>query len=128
MPLPNNEYNVHESFNSGYCSFNEKTVVRNENRRVIGSSYKKIVSCRFSRVNLRVSDYEFLDDLRTKVTMKIVVPYNARIEMFIESKLVIDIRGVKYQLEATDKFNNRLYCYLSTFDVNGGKIKEDIAK
>lgn len=128
MPLPNDTNNVHESFNHGYCTFNEKSVVRNANRRVTGSQYKKIVSCRYKRANLTSADYEFLEVLKSKVTMKIEVPYNARIEMFTENKLVLDIRGIRYQLEKTDKFNNRLFCYLSTFDINAGKTEGDILK
>lgn len=128
MPLPNQNNDVHQSFNSGYCTFNEKTTVRNANRRVTGSQYQKIVSCRYKRSNITGADYEFLETLRSKISMKIEVPYNERLEMFTENKLVLDIRGIKYQLEKTDKFNNRLFCYLSTFDTKAGKTEGDILK
>lgn len=128
MPLDIDKGMVRDSYNDGYCSFNIKTSVRNENRRVVGSKYEEIVRCRFNRKSLTVADIEFLGDIVNKITYKISVPYNARIEMFTEGKLVVEIRGVYYQLEKTDKGSRTLFCYLSTFDVNGGKIKEDIKR
>lgn len=128
MPLPNDTNDVHDSFNHGYCSFNTKEVVRNANRRVTGSKFVELVRCRYNRASLTNADFEFLGDLRTKISFKISVPYNERIEMYNEGKLVIDIRGIKYQLEKTDKSKQRLFCYLSTFDVRGGKTEGDILK
>ena len=128
MPLPNQSNDVHQSFNSGYCTFNEKKAVRNANRRVTGSQYEKVITCRYKRANLTGTDYEFLENLRSEITMKIEVPYNEKIEQYTENKLVLNIRGVYYQLEKTDKFNNRLFCYLSTFDIRAGKTEGEIFK
>lgn len=124
MPLPNSKIDMHKAYNDGYLQLGEQKAIYNENRRLIGKkftpTYKRVP---FKRASLTSGDLTLLGNaVITQINKKVDIPYSAKIESEAESQLRVLYNNTVYDIEKTDRYQDRLYLYLVTTDEKGGNL------
>lgn len=124
MPLPNSKIDMHKAYNDGYLQLGEQKAIYNENRRLIGKkftpTYKRVP---FKRASLTSGDLTLLGNaVITQINKKVDIPYSAKIESEAESQLLVLYNTTVYDIEKTDRYQDRLYLYLVTTDEKGGNL------
>lgn len=115
---------MHKAYNDGYLQLGEQKAIYNENRRLIGKkftpTYKRVP---FKRASLTSGDLTLLGNaVITQINKKVDIPYSAKIESEAESQLLVLYNNTVYDIEKTDRYQDRLYLYLVTTDEKGGNL------
>lgn len=125
MPIPNEKINTHKSYINGFITVGTQQPIYNENRRKIGTKFEpKFRPIPYNRATLTSNDLNTLGATFQQIKEKIVIHYNKEIEKYAETKLLVKIGEVLYNIEKTDKWQNDLFLYLVTADEKGGKVHE----
>lgn len=124
MPLPNEKPNLHQARVSGYLQIGKQVPLYNENRRLIGKQFvPKYNRVPFNRASLTSSDLSFLGNVTiSQISKKVDIAYSAKIESEAETALLVLYNGIVYEIEQTDRYQDRLYLYLISTDEKGGNI------
>lgn len=122
MPLPNEKPKIHQAHTNGYLEIGTQTPKYNENRRLVGKTFTPLYRIRFNRATLTATDQLILGATFSAIKMKVSIPYNAKIEMEAETKLLVRRGNTLYNIAKTDKHQRDLFLYLSTADEKGGKV------
>lgn len=115
---------MHKAYNDGYLQLGEQKAIYNENRRLIGKkftpTYKRVP---FKHASLTSGDLTLLGNaVITQINKKVDIPYSAKIESEAESQLLVLYNNTVYDIEKTDRYQDRLYLYLVSTDEKGGNL------
>lgn len=123
MPIPIEKINTHKAYTNGFITVGTQQPIYNENRRKVGTKFEqKFRPIPYNRATLTGQDLNILGAKYQQIKEKVSIHYNKQIEQYAETKLLVKIGEVLYNIEKTEKWQNELFLYLVTADEKGGNV------
>ncbi|MDW0112209.1 phage head closure protein [Sporosarcina saromensis] len=113
----------HDPYNDGFLTYG-RDVTQYDGKKTIGKVFESQGTMAFTEMSARDQDYQLVDALGSTLDLKVKTMYPFHMESQLINKLVVHLKGVKYETIKVDRDRNKeqLFWYLQKVGVVSERI------